>query len=238
MSGRVVLVGAELSLSPTRHPGCVRLTWDPQWPPPGFRVRWTDAEGFAWWPVQAKSAAVLPPPSELKSLPLDVLVDLLTSALPLHTVLAKHRKRKAGHGSADEDGVAVDPLKRVDASRFLMRRTRRVGWALAALRDRLERPAVSEAALQWRLRGPVGVLALADALEREAHSADEAAFLLCELALELGRVKPRSGPGCVPASRVRDELNRVIAELHTRVRRAREPVSTALEEYVEEVFAP
>jgi len=218
-------------------PRRVRRTWDPQRPPSGFRVRWAGVEGFAWWPVQAKSAEVLPPPSELRALPLEMLVDVLTSALPLHKVLARHRKRKARRGSADADGVGVDPILRVDVSRFLLRRTRRVGWALAALRERLERPAVSEAALHWRLRGPVGVLALADALEREAHSDDEAAFLLCELALELSRVRPRSGPGCVPANRVRDELKRLIAELRARVSQGREPVAESLRTYVNEVFA-
>ena len=219
------------------EPRRVRLPWDPQRPPSGFRVRWSGAEGFAWWPVQAKSAAALPLPCELKALSLEVLVDVLTSALPLHAVLARQRRGTLPPRPPGPDPVAVDPHKKVDVSRFLLQRTRRVSWALAALRERLERPVVSEAALQWRLRGPVGVLALADALEREAHSDDEAAFLLCELALELGRVQPQSGRGCVRPSRVRDELKQVVAELRARTWRRRKLASSTLREYVKEVFA-
>ena len=44
--------------------------------------------------------------------------------------------------------------------------------------------------MQWRLTGPIGVSALADAMEKELKSSEdciegEVEFLLCELALEL-----------------------------------------------------
>ncbi len=230
-----VVVLDELRWQRDGSPRRVRLGWQPERPPAGFRVRWAGSDGDAWWPVQVASAQVLPPPVELQALSLEDLLEVLTSALPPHRVLAGGGKRK-GDQDSHSDGDEVDPHKRVDVSGFLLQRTRRVSWALVALRARLERPAVSEAVLRWRLRGPLGPLALADALRREARSDEEAAFLLAELALELGRVQPRGAPGCVPVQRVQEELRQVIRELRERIDRDTQR-DDPLWQYVQEAFA-
>ncbi len=219
------------------EPARVRVAWNPDHPPSGFRVQWTDSGGFAWWPVQVASAQALPPPSELKELSLEDLVEVLTSALPPHVILSRRKKTRGAGDGSDDRGDEVDPHKRVDASGFLLQRTRRVSWALAALRERLERPAVSEAALHWRLHGPLGVTALAEALQREAHSEEEAAFLLAELALELGRVRPRTTTGGVPVRRVHHALKQLIAELQARIETYGAGKDGPLWKYVHDVFA-
>src|SRR5690606_25314209 len=107
----------------------------------------------------------------------------------------------------------IDPHKKVDTTQFLLQRTRRVSWGLAALRQRLERPVTTEECLEWRLRGPVGVKAVAQAILGGAHSEEEEVFLISELALDLARVKPQSFPGCLPPERVREALDALIKEL-------------------------
>lgn len=176
-------------------------------PPSGFLVTWEKATGFAWWPVNVASTADLPPPDELRDLPLDVLIDILTSARPLHEAMRGYLRRKAqASNNSSTASIDVDPHKRVDTSGFLLQRTRRFSAALRGLRSRLERPATSEECLEWRIKGPVGIKAVATALTREAKSDDERAFLLAELALELTRVKPKSAPGTLSAYEVREAL--------------------------------
>jgi hypothetical protein len=77
----------------------------------------------------------------------------------------------------------------------------------------LEQPVVSEQALYWRLRGPVGVLTLAKAITSEAKSEIERYFLLTELCLELSRVRPSGGPGNLSVQHVRSSLRDVVNEL-------------------------
>ena len=85
--------------------------------------------------------------------------------------------------------------------------------ALNALRERLQRPVASEQVLKWRLRGPVGAHALADAINRAAKSPIERGFLLAELCLELRRVTPQEMPGSLPASIILAAIRELMDEL-------------------------
>lgn len=211
----------------------VSIAWTKTRPPSGFRVRWAGTEGQSWWPVNAASANSLPPPEELRDLPLEVLIEILTSGRPLHRALWAHLKRKK---RGETDTTLVDPHKRVDTSRFLLQRTRRVSWALNALRERIERPATTEQCLQWRLRGPVGVWAFAKAIDREAVSKGEQAFLLSELALELKRAHLQSVPGSLSTDVVRRELQNIQAELHGLIAFDSLKDHNDLRSYIERVF--
>lgn len=193
-------------------PAKLRALWQKDRAPSGFRVSWTDSGGCGWWPVNVLCGAALPPPAELRNLPLEVLIDILTSAKPLHQALQSWLRRQKD-GQRRNDVPVSDPHKRVDTSAFLLQRTRRVSDALAALRQRLERPLVSEQALAWKLRGPVGVMALAQALGKEKRSEHERCFLLTELCLELGRVKPKTAPGSLSDVRVQEALREVAHEI-------------------------
>lgn len=213
----------------------VVLPWKLDKPPSGFWVDWRDAPGRAWWPVNVVSSRALPPPEELKNLPLDVLIAILTSARPLHRAIQGYLTRKSRPPGTGRNEPVVNPHDKVDTSRFLLQRTRRMSWALHALRERVERPVPTHDSLAWRLRGPVGVVAVVEALLREARSEQETAFLLSELALELARAEPEDSPGCLPSQSVRAELRGLVNQLRERVAAVRLPKG-GLQRYIDTVF--
>jgi hypothetical protein len=213
-----------------------RLRWLRTRPPSGFRVRWDGSGGSAWWPVNVIDGTALPPPDELRGLPLEVLVEILTSARPLHVALAGWLKRR---GQESSGAVVLDPHKRVDTSAFLLQRTRRVSWALEGLRERLEKPVYSEQSLTWRLRGPVGVLALARAIDKEAQEARseaERCFLLTEMCVALHRVRPAEGPGSLSKVRVRKALRELVLEIRSAIPPETLAADPAMGDYARRVF--
>jgi hypothetical protein len=215
----------------------ISLPWKPDRPPSGFFVKWDNPAGQAWWPVNVDSTTVLPPVQELKDLPLEMLIDILTSARPLHQAMRRFLKTRDLNDLADKKSPELDPLRRVDSSGFLLQRTRRVSWALNALRKRIERPAPTRECLEWRIRGPIGVMAVARAITREAKSDEEKAFLLAELALELWRAKPCDAPGCMSAEKMKEEILSVITDLRSQIPSGRLNDVGNLKDYVDSVFA-
>lgn len=217
------------------RPSSLQLNWDRERAPSGFSVSWGGSGGLAWWPVNIVSATSLPPPAELRDLPLDVLIEILTSAKPLYQALDRWL-RKERESKSHSGGVSLDPHKRVDTSSFLLQRTRRVSDALTGLRQRLEKPVVSGQSLEWRLRGPVGVLALGQAISKEARSEQERCFLLTELCLELARVRPRESPGSLRATRVRKALHQLAGEIRSGISPDALAALPALASYTQAAF--
>jgi hypothetical protein len=218
-------------------PVICEVLWHEERAPSGFRVKISEASETAWWPVNVLSSSDLPPIKELKNLSLEMLIEILSSARPLHHVLAAYlRKTAKGTNDAVVLGV-VDPHKKVDTGQFLLQRTRRLSWALNALRERLQRPAATIQSLQWRLCGPVGVKALAEALIRESHSEEETAFVISELALELSRVTPEQALGCLSLEIHLKEIRNVIQNLMVMIPTDLNQLPTNLRDYVEAVFA-
>lgn len=215
----------------------VRIPWPDLMPPSGFEVEWPGSKGLAWLPVIVKDATSLPPPSELKDLPLEVLIQVLTSSRPLYEVMRRWLKHRSNYNHDGPEILDTDPHGRVDTSTFLLQRTRRLAWALEALKTRLARPAATREALNWRLRGPVGVQILAEAIVREAVSDPERGFLTSELALALAQVKPCEAPGCLPSEEVRDEIRSVIRELRDGVQLKKADGIDNLAQYMKKVFS-
>jgi len=218
-----------------KQPKAVKIVWQESAAPSGFEVSWKDSNGRAWWPINVFTAASLPPPAELRDLPLEVLVNILTSARPLHQVLGAWMKRKK-NGASESGSEIYDPHKRVDTSGFLLQKTYRVTSALSGLRTRLSRPVPSEDALQWRLNGPVGVSAVSQAIVKESRSKGETAFLLTELALEISRAKTTSAPGCLPEEKVNREIRSVIADLQKEAKACLRDKSADLYQYIDTAF--
>ena len=216
-------------------PAEVRIPWPMDHAAPsGFNVRWLEAAGPAWWPVNVEDARVLPPPDELRNLSLDDLVRILSSARPLHVLLRElSRSRQIAR---QPPGPEIDPHRRVDTSGFLLQRTRRVSLALSRMRERLEQPVGTVESLAWRLHGPVGVKALANAILKEGVNHEEKSFLLTELALELSRVQPKSCAGCLPPARVREAIRQTIGELRADIQEAVQGAEANLGQYVEAAF--
>lgn len=218
--------------------GGIEIEWNDPAAPSALRLRWQGSEGVAWLPVNLDAQDALPPPEELRDLPLEVLIEVLTSASPLHVALARWIKRE--HKKDQEDGVSgeLDPHKRVDVSGFLLQRTRRVSWALEALRARLSKPVLTQEALDWRLHGPVGVEALAKAIIREAgDKADERLFLIAELCLELSWVKPETIKCGVAEKETKKALLKCIQAFEKESLAQLEGVDAGLRQYVKDAFS-
>lgn len=157
-------------------------------------VRW-DAEGQpcqATWIVNAEDRGALPAPPEFNDISVEVLLAALASTRPLPIALERELRRT--QRAVDEGHTLVlDPLQRFDDSGLLLQRARHLSLALWRLQERLSRPATSLDTLEWRLRGPVGPIAIADGLGRAAADEKilpgEAHFRLAELALTIAAVE-------------------------------------------------
>ncbi|MEB2314828.1 MAG: hypothetical protein OZ919_01900 [Xanthomonadaceae bacterium] len=225
------------------QPATVRLELPVSGPPPSsLTVEWTDTTGarnVADWPVNVRSASALPPPEELRGLTLAALLELLSSARPLHETIRCWLRRQPDDDDPDEpddpQGPAlVDPHKKVDTSSFLMRRVQRACGALQHLRERLAEPVLSESALVWRLDGPVGARAVVSAIERQCdpEMPDEWAFLLCELTQELEGMRLKDAMGGVVEPAMQARLDTFVKELRERLDQALGGASGALRTYV------
>jgi len=157
---------------------------------------------------------LLPPPEELHNLSLETLIEILTCQGSLRETmrhfLKRHKVNNSDSGSPDDE---LDPHKRVQTSHHLIPRTRRISRVFAGLQNRLTRPVVTLEALNQRLYGPIGVMAVVRALEKHASSNDELAFLLSELMLTIKRIDYTEQDGVLPKDRFNASIEQVLFEL-------------------------
>lgn len=206
-------------------PAAVELSLPRKGPPPSqLQVEWQDAEGVrhtAEWPVNAHTPSALPPPDELRGLSLAALLELLSSARPLHEAMRQWLRRQVDDD--DPDGLQscelMDPHQKVDTSGFLIKRVQRACRAVQQISSRLREPVLSEAALAWRLDGPVGARAVADAIERQCDPllADEWAFMLLELVRQLGAVQLLQPNGKPVEAFLQQQLDAFVSEQNARL---------------------
>ncbi|HEX3684958.1 MAG TPA: hypothetical protein VHU83_20650 [Bryobacteraceae bacterium] len=221
-----------------QRPDAVGIDWTAERPPSGLWVQWPADGSRSWWPVEVLSREALLPPEELRNLPLDILIRVLTSAQPLHRVLAAEiRRKREANGRSPGGGVITDPHKKVDVSGFLLQRSRRVAEAIEAVCGRVARPTPSEACLHWKIHGPVGIKSLVKGVVNEAKSSEERAFLLTELALALSRVNIETAPGGLSQAVVRAALSAVISEIRAEIPPGELAGVPQLSQYVERAFA-
>jgi hypothetical protein len=105
--------------------------------------------------------------------------------------------------------IDLDPLRRYDLQATFLHRIRRRARVLAQLRSNLQRPVWGRQALEWRLRGMIGVEPLADRLVRELAgtdgAADEALLTLADFLIVLREVEYQPADGSLP----RPEFERI-----------------------------
>lgn len=208
------------------RPKTVAVPWEFGRPPSALEVCWQDdasRECRAPWVVNVADTSALPPPDELGNLSLAELIQILTSAHPLHEVVLGILKRRESKGNSGTD-VEVDPHKKVDTSQFLLRRMRRVAQALEGMRARLQQPMASVEALRWRLHGPIGPIALAKRLA--VDDPDGAAFMIAEVAATLRGIDWQP---CAPLRDrdIRPHVNETLQALHRLALQAPAPASLA-----------
>ncbi len=223
------------------QPATVELSLPRNGPPPSqLQVEWLNAEGARYtadWPVNARTASALPPPDELRGLTLAALLELLSSARPLHEAMRQWLRRQPDDD--DPDGLRgsdlVDPHQKVDTSGFLIKRVQRACRALQQLHGRLQEPVLSESALAWRLDGPVGARALVDAIERQCDPElpDEWAFVLFELVRELEPVRLRQPNGKPAAPALQQSLDAFVGQQRDRLVAALAGASKSLRSYAQ-----
>jgi HKD family nuclease len=204
----------------------ISVPWESKRPPSSLEVSWHDQEKGecgAPWVINVADMLALPPPDELGSLSLTELIEILTSARPLHEVVLRILRRRE-EKTAPAENAEIDPHKKVDTSQFLLRRMRRVAHALEGMLERLQRPVASLEALRWRLRGPIGPIALAKRLADE--DPEGAAFMIAEAATTLSGVVWRP-LGSLRAREIGPEVKEILRALHHLASQAPAPSSLA-----------
>jgi len=216
------------------RPGIFSIPWERPVLPRLLKVDWD--ERFAFWPVNIADMSLLPPPEELRDLSLDTLLDILTSQGSLREAMRRILKRRQGSNGDDAAlADALDPHKRVQTSHHLIPRTRRISRVFAGLQNRLERPVVTLEALNRRLYGPVGVMAVVHALDKHAQSNDELAFLLSELMLVLKRIDYTEQEGVLSEKQFNAGMQQVLSELSERLAQASAAASPMIGAYSNKV---
>jgi hypothetical protein len=202
-------------------------------------VEWLDGEtrARAGWPVNVTEPGLLPPPDELRDLPVEALLRALASTRPMHEALSAALRQQQRIAANPE----LDPLRRYSDSGQLFARARRLSAALIGLRRRLERPASNLDALTWRLKGPFGPVELAKRMLEEADESGkaipgESSFLIAELALTLARVDWASTARILPPEVVLEEAHGVLTEVK-QLGRMHTPSDPALAGYIRRALA-
>jgi hypothetical protein len=206
-------------------------------------LHWRSADGevvTANLPLNVTDSARLPPPEELRSLPVEAILRALASVRPLHeaVVEALHRQERAAD-RARHDGE-IDPHKRFSPSGQILYRTRELSAALVGLRERLERPAASVDAFLWRLEGPFGPAEIANKLIEERRTnrsiPGEEPFMLAEIGLTLANVDLERASRFIPEhrARMRRALRATIRALAERSADAE--AAASLQSYVDDAF--
>lgn len=199
-------------------------------------VNWNDSNGNAFWPLIVEDQITLPPVEELRNLPLEALIQILSSSQPLHRLLKTIENIKKKKPREDSIEKVVNALDLVDSSSFLLQRTRRISYAMRAIRERLEKPVYTIESLNWRLYGPIGVKSLKDAISNEAKNEEEKMFLLAELALELSRIQPTTTEYSIKASDIKSSLKIILKELFEEFASSKLSTNSAVTDYSNQAF--
>lgn len=182
----------------------VELAWAPSQPPDKLLVRWADKEAFL--PLNVEDSHDLPPPAQLEHMSADDMLGILAAADPSAAFRAWAKQQQPSDlFDTDLDSatpIDLDPLRRYDLQVTFLHRIRRRARILAQLRSNLQRPVWGRQALEWRLRGLIGIESLADRLLREFTSADgaadEALLTLADFLIVLREVDYQASDGSLP----------------------------------------
>jgi hypothetical protein len=207
----------------------VELAWKEVQPPPRLLVRWAEEEAFLSLNVEDSQA--LPPPAELENMTADDMLLIIAAADPSAAFRAWAKEQQPPEGfDAELDSatpIDLDPLRRYDLQATFLHRVRRRARILAQLRANLERPVYGRLALEWRLRGLLGVEPLADRLGREVVTADgpidEGVLTLADFLIVLREVKYQPAEGSLSESEFKKEYRPFLGSLAGKLRSLIEP---------------
>lgn len=207
------------------RPSVAELGWAPVYPPEKVLVRWADHEAFL--PLNVEDSRQLPPPAELQAMPADAMLLVLAATDPSAAFRAWATWQKPSDTfDTDLDSatpVDLDPLRRHDLQATFLHRIRRRARILAQLRSNLQRPVWGQQALEWRLRGLIGVEPLADRFVREFAESDgrasEALLALTDFLIVLSEVVYAPCDGSLPKPKFDEIFGSFLKELADKLQR-------------------
>lgn len=188
-------------------------------------VEWIDNLGQqrrAGLIVSIKSKDDLAPSHQFRAFGVDAMLDCLIHGRSL-AEWQERQSNKASRGRSVPE--AVDSLRAVDTSGYLLYQVRRFGRAMSGLCERLERVVLIPTAVSYRfVKDPLGPFSLAEALTRNERqnttsfasmSDDHRLFLLAELLLSVShsarRLLTRADP------KTREWLQELLREVMTAI---------------------
>lgn len=192
----------------------VELIWRPVQPPEKLLVQWEEKEAFLT--LNVDDSRQLPPPAQLEKMSADDMLLILAASDPsgAFRVWASRQQTSDGYDGELDSAIPVDldPLRRYDLQTTYLHRIRRRARILARLRANLERPIWGRQALEWRLKGLIGIEPLANRLLRDFTSGDgataEALLTLADFFIVLHEVDYRPVDGSLP----KDDFDQVYRE--------------------------
>jgi hypothetical protein len=202
----------------------IEIAWAPVQPPEKLLVRWDQSEAFL--PLNVEDSRELPPPAQLDRMSADDMLLILAAADPSAAFRTWAKSQRSSHVfDSDLDSatpIDLDPLRRYELHATFLHRIRRRARILAQLRFNLERPVWGHQALDWRLRGMIGIAPLAERLVGEFKSsdgaADEALLTLADFMIVLREVDYRPADGALPKSEFENIFRRFLINLADHMR--------------------
>ena len=165
-------------------------------------VAWDDDNGAtqqAKLGVTVESLEHLLPPEQFQKLSAEAIIDCLISGkTPSQWFDQNNGKRKSSEGN----DAAIESLRSVDTSSFLLYRVRRFGRALTGMSQRIMRTLTHPDAIRYRLlKDPFGPISLAQSISRATENDDAGwcatlddehrLFLLTEILLTVAHLQSR-----------------------------------------------
>lgn len=214
--------GDLLSASIWEKKGClpiVELLWVPAQPPEKLLVKWMDHAAFM--PLNVEESRNLPPPAQIEQMSADDMLRILAAADPSAEFRAwLGRREQSELFDPDLDSaipIDLDPLQRYDIHATFLHRVRRRARIFAQLRLKMESPVWGLQALEWRLRGLIGIEPLLSRLIAEFVSsksaADEALLTLADSLILLREVNYQSIDGYLPKADFERVFRSFISEM-------------------------
>lgn len=214
----------------------VRVPLAPGTPLPAYLlVRWhvDGQEVESTWTANIDDRGALPPPSELREIPVHALLAALASTRPLPVAVELELRKLERVAEAGAD-TGLDPLTRYDKA-HLMQRVRQSSLALMRLQERLARPASNLDAVRWRLHGALGPLTLAESVVRTSDEQmvnGEKQFMLAELALTIAAVDWSAVRNVDERGVITREVTTVLEQIREQTQRLPSSQDATLDQYV------
>lgn len=200
-------------------PSMIELSWKEVQPPHRLLVKWSGEEAF--WTINVEDAKALPAPAQLENMTADDMLMILAAVDPSAAFRAWAKHQQSGLDfDPDLDSatpIDLDPLRSYDLQTTFLHRVRRRARVLAEIRRKLEQPVYGRQALDWRLRGLLGVQPLADRLVREVVNADsfvgEGLLTLADFLILLREVDYSPANGSLSAGEFNQEYKSFLAAM-------------------------